>query len=154
MTIRLVVNTPESAVSNHFTLAKARLLRLSIFLINIVYPPVWLLLQLMLFDITGSKCFQLVEKCFVVYIVRAVTGKVHSDQAVHPVDRAVTHIDRLVRLTQAFELLQYLECSLFIYHRLQMVYSAVTKLVEKSEAQHLVENEYAVAKSIIGKPAG
>ena len=73
MTIRLVVNTPESAVSNHFTFAKARLLRLSIILINISYPPIWLLLMSVFFDIAGGKCFQLVEKSFVVDIVRAVT---------------------------------------------------------------------------------
>ncbi len=100
MTIMLVVNTPESAVSNHFTFAKARLLRLSIIFINISYPPIWLLLMSVLFDIAGGKCFQLVEKSFVIDIVRAVTGEVHTDQPVHRVDRAITHIDRLVRLNR------------------------------------------------------
>jgi hypothetical protein len=154
MTIRLVVNTPESAVSNHFTFAKARLLRLSIILINISYPPIWLLLMSVFFDIAGGKCFQLVEKSFVIDIVCAITGKVHTDQPVYPVDRAITHIDRLVRLTQTFELLQYRQRSLLIYYRLQVVYLAVTKLVEESRTQYLFQHEYAVTKGVIGEPAG
>ncbi len=87
-------------------------------------------------------------------IMRSITGKVHTYQSIHPVDRAITHIDRLVCRTQPFELIQDVDSAFLVDHRLQVVYLAVAKLVEKSWAQYLIKHEYTVTESIISKPAG
>ncbi len=84
-----MVSTPESAVNSHFTFVNARLLRLSIILNNISFSSscsccYWF------FEITGGKGIEFLEKSFMVDIMRAITGEVHTYQSIHPVDRAIT----------------------------------------------------------------
>ena len=43
-----------------------------------------------------AKSFEFFEKCFVIDIVRTISGERHTDQTIDAINRTIAHVDRLV----------------------------------------------------------
>lgn len=105
------------------------------------------------FDITRCEGIELLEKGLVIDIVRTITGKCHTDLSVDPVDRSITHIDRLVGSSKPPELLEDRMHIRVVDQRLQVINAAIAKLVKKVRRQDLLLDIHAVPVCIFRKPA-
>ena len=85
--------------------------------------------------------------------MRTVTGERHTDLSVDPVDRTVTHVDRLVGRPEPPELLENCMHIRVVDQRLQVIDPAIAKLVKKVRRQDLLLDIHAVPVGVIRKPA-